>query len=64
LPIEDQLAISEIVGKPVLLEEYDEDGRAELKFTTSEGHVHFIYVSPEFIRAVRRIRGAVKRTVK
>jgi|HubBroStandDraft_4_1064222.scaffolds.fasta_scaffold02857_5 hypothetical protein len=40
---------SEIVGKPVRLEQYDEDGRAELRFTTSDGHIHFIYVSPEYI---------------
>jgi hypothetical protein len=46
---EDQRAISEIVGKPVRLEEYDEDGRAELRFSTSDGHIHFIYVSPEYI---------------
>jgi hypothetical protein len=32
LPIEDQRAISEAVGRPVLLNEYDEDGRAELQF--------------------------------
>jgi len=46
---EDQRAISEIVGKPVRLEQYDEDGMAELRFTTSDGHIHFIYVSPEYI---------------
>ena len=46
---EDQRAISEIVGKPVRLEEYDEGGRAELKFTTSDGHIHFIYVNPDYI---------------
>ena len=45
----DQRAISEIVGKPVRLEQYDEDGRAELRFTTSDGQIHFIYVSPEYI---------------
>jgi hypothetical protein len=46
---EDQRATSEIVGKPVRLEQYDEDGRAELRFTTSDGHIHFVYVSPEYI---------------
>jgi hypothetical protein len=50
LPIEDQQAISEIVGKPILLNEYDEDGRAELEFTDSSGVIHFIYVNPSFIR--------------
>src|SRR6185437_14117056 len=42
LPIEDQKAISEIVGKPILLTEYDNHGRAELKFTDSEGVIQFI----------------------
>jgi hypothetical protein len=51
LPIEDQRAISEIVGKPVRLNEYDVDGRAELEFKDSSGVIHFIYVNPEFIRA-------------
>jgi hypothetical protein len=49
LPAEDQEAITEIVGKPVLLVEYDEDGRAELEFQDRNGNFHFIYVSPEFI---------------
>jgi len=50
LPKEDQKAISEIVGKPVRLNEYDDDGRAELKFTDSDGGIHFIYVSADAIR--------------
>ena len=24
-------------------------GKAELRFTTSDGHIHFVYVSPEYI---------------
>ena len=51
LPMEDRLAISEVVGKPVVLNEYDEDGRAELQFTDNQGVTHFIYVHPNFIRA-------------
>jgi hypothetical protein len=51
LPIEDQQAISEIVGKPILLNDYDDDGRAELEFRDSSGVIHFIYVNPSFIRA-------------
>ena len=51
LPIEDQKAISEVVGKPIQLNEYDEDGRAELEFKDRNGNFHFIYVRPEFIRA-------------
>ena len=50
LPIVDQRAISEMVGKPVILNEYDEHGRAELEFKDSEGVIHFIYVDPHFIK--------------
>lgn len=49
LPKEDQEAIINIVGKPILLLEYDDDGRAELEFTDQAGVIHFIYVNPEFI---------------
>lgn len=51
LPSEDQTAIVEAVGKPVLLVGY-EDGRAELEFTDDHGTIHSIYVHPSFIRAV------------
>jgi hypothetical protein len=50
LPIEDQTAISEIVGKPILLSEYDDAGRAELEFKDGKGVIHFTYVASEFIR--------------
>lgn len=53
LPMEDQRAISEIVGKPVLLRAYDDDGRAEIEFTGSDGVIHFIYVSSDFIKLAR-----------
>ena len=49
LPEEDQRAIVEIIGKPVLLEGFDDDGRAELEFVDSEGTIHFIYVDPKLI---------------
>jgi hypothetical protein len=52
LPIEDQQGINEVVGKPVLLNEYDGVGRAELEFKDRNGVIHFIYVDPAFIRAV------------
>lgn len=52
LPKEDQRAICEIVGKPVLLNEYDEEGRAELEFTDSDGTIHLIYVSTDVIKFV------------
>jgi hypothetical protein len=50
LPLDDQRAISEIVGKPILLNEYDEDGRAELEFRAEDGTTHSIWVKPDFIR--------------
>jgi hypothetical protein len=51
LPEEDQTAISAIVGKRILFVGYDEDGRVELEFTDSEGIIHSIYVSPEFVKS-------------
>ena len=51
LPEEDQLAIKEIVGKPVLLNEYDDAGRAELEFKDRDGHPHYLFVAPELIKA-------------
>ncbi len=53
LPRKDIKAISAIVGKPVLLVGYDDDGRAELKFTDSDDGIHFIYVNPAFIRTAK-----------
>ena len=50
LPTEDQKAISNVVGKPIVLNEYDDDGRAELEFNDADGNSHLIYVSPDFIR--------------
>jgi hypothetical protein len=49
LPPEDQRAIAGIVGKPVRLIEYGEDGRAELEFTDVENVTHFIFVDPQYI---------------
>jgi hypothetical protein len=46
---EDQHAISEAVGRKVLLNEYDELGRAELQFTSPDGAIHFIWVDPKFL---------------
>ena len=60
LPLEDQNAIVAIVGKPVMLVEYDEDGRAELHFDDpldprngDHSHTHSIWVAPEFIERHR-----------
>ena len=56
LPDEDQRAIIAMVGKPVMLVGYDEDGRAELEFdepfTHDSSHTHSIWVAPEFIAPV------------
>jgi hypothetical protein len=48
----DQEAISEVVGKPILLVTCEDDGRAELEFVDKKGHIHFIWVDPKFIRPV------------
>jgi hypothetical protein len=53
LPREDQKAIRDILGKPVLLEQYDDDGRAVLTFTDSKNVAHSIFVSPEFMTTIR-----------
>jgi hypothetical protein len=53
LPTEDQEAISEVVGRRVRLIEWDADGRAELEFTDKAGHIHYIYVSENYIQAAR-----------
>jgi hypothetical protein len=44
LPLEDQRAINEVVGKPIRLNDYDDVGRAELEFKDRNGVIHFIYV--------------------
>lgn len=56
LPDEDQRAICAMVGKPVQLIGWDEDGRAELHFddpfatrTHDCRDTHSIWVGPEFI---------------
>jgi hypothetical protein len=54
LPQKDQRALREMVGKPILLSEYDEDGRAVLEFTEADGGTgRTIYVDPRFIEAIR-----------
>ena len=50
LPKSDQATISAIVGKPVLLVGYDEDGRAELEFVDGRGNNHSIWVNTRFLR--------------
>jgi hypothetical protein len=53
LPEDDQAAIREMVGKPILLCGYGQDGRAELEFTSAEGTTHTIYLDPGFIESVQ-----------
>ena len=53
LSAKNQTAIAEILGKPVLLVDYDADGRAELEFRDRNKSIHFIYVDPIYIKAVK-----------
>ena len=53
LPLEDQQAIVEVAGKPIVLRGYD-DGRAELEFEDRDGNGHVIFVNLRFIRADER----------
>jgi hypothetical protein len=53
LPMGDQRPISDIVGKPILLEEYREDGKAELAFKSDDGTFHSIWVDPNYIKAAK-----------
>ncbi|MFC5864218.1 hypothetical protein ACFPT7_18075 [Acidicapsa dinghuensis] len=41
LPFEDQQAIVEVIGKTVMLEAYDDQERAELRFIDEAGVIHF-----------------------
>jgi hypothetical protein len=52
LPVEDQKAIRAAIGKALVLNEYDEDGRAELEFRDKKGDIHFIYVEREWTSKV------------
>ncbi len=52
LPRADQRAIFEVVGKPVRLNEYDTEGRAEIEFTDGEGVIHFVQVRADAIRTL------------
>lgn len=49
LPIKDQRAIADILGEPVRLSGYDDDGRAILEFNDRDDEVHFIFVRPDTI---------------
>jgi hypothetical protein len=53
LPQEDQDAMTAIIGVPISLVGYDEDGRAELEFAEAArpGYHHTIWVDAKHIRA-------------
>ena len=53
LSLSEQEAILAIVGKPVRLVAYDADGRAELEFLDRDNYLHFIYVDPVYIKAIK-----------
>lgn len=52
LPSEDQQAITDVIGRPVLLTAYDDIGRAELEFVDAAGIIHYLYVDASVIRAI------------
>lgn len=51
LPIDDQQAILNAVGKPVLFVAMRDDGKAELEFRDHLGNIHTIWVEPEHYAA-------------
>jgi len=56
LPVEDQRAITAMIGQPVTLAGFDEDGRAELEFADpfdGPNSSHTIWVAPEFISPIQ-----------
>jgi hypothetical protein len=52
LPIADRKAILRASSSPMRLIEYDEVGRAGLKFTDGSGIIHIIYVNPDLLTSV------------
>ena len=56
LPPDDLEAISEVIGKPIRLKQYDDVGRAGLEFKDRNGELHCIYVSPNFISPMKATR--------
>jgi len=51
------MAISAIVGLPVRLSGYDEDGRLELEFVEASGTFHHIYVDRQYVKAPKSNSG-------
>jgi hypothetical protein len=53
LPPSEQIAITKVVGTPVLLLRYDEDGRAELEFRDEEsGTIHSVFVEAIYYEVI------------
>jgi hypothetical protein len=44
--MEDQQAISEVVGNSILFVNFDEYGRADLEYVDRAGVMHFLYLDP------------------
>jgi hypothetical protein len=53
LPPDEEQALCEGVGKPIMLKEYDDAGRAGLEFKDRNGDLHCIYLSSTFISPVK-----------
>jgi hypothetical protein len=49
---DDQRAVFAILNEPIRLNAYDDEGRAELEFTDSQGMIHFLYVSQDLIKTI------------
>jgi hypothetical protein len=50
LPEEERRAILARTGRPIILMEYDRDGRAELEFMAQDDSVHTLCVDLKFVR--------------
>jgi hypothetical protein len=60
LPLENQIAIRNVIGKPIRFIEFtcftyggQRIERVELEFFDEFGHGHFLYVDPSFIRIIQ-----------
>lgn len=47
LPEEDQIAIRAQVGKIMVIQDFNNDGAAELEFVDDAGHIHTIWIDPD-----------------
>lgn len=49
LPEEDQVAIYAQVGKVLVVQGFEMDGSAELEFVDDAGHIHTIWINPNYL---------------